>query len=236
MRALALLWLLATFSAYANITVLGVTPNKFEPGYTIQTRFSVANDDGFGEGSVWLDGEMRCQARIVGDEFRCAWMIPHGGWLRYQVRYRRSSGEQLQANAELYSAGLELMRIQPSDPELGRAALFFSKLEIQNTQVRAAPTGFVAVLRNGVEICRSVLPEPSHCDAQLNTRGIAQYAARYSGDANYPALQSAPVSMLTRAPGAANNIYASALPVLQSAPIEANFFNNADASISPWGS
>ncbi len=205
----------AAAPAFAEISILSQTPSLFAPGDVVQTRFTVANDDGAGEGSVWVDGEMLCRARRQNQTLVCDWLIPHGGHLPYQVRYRRSSNVVLVAAQTLYSASLKLIRIQPNQPQEGRAALFFSKLEIQDSPLRPAPTGFIAVLRNGVEICRSALPGLTRCQAAVNLPGSAQYQARFSGDSNYPALVSPVVTMYTQHKGITERFYRNPMPTSQ---------------------
>jgi len=202
----------------AGITLQSLLPMPLEPGDELTVRFEV---DAPGTGGVWIDGTRRCIAetdpwQAQSNSYVCKLIVPFGGTVPIQIRFNSGTGEQT-LDANVFAASLAIVKTQPEQPEMGRSALFFVRLGLDQTDTQPAPTGSISVRKvDGAEMCRIELPGQTFCQSLMSVPGRNEYIAHYSGDSQYLPLESAQFAVLTKKPGLTTPQYRNADPSLPS--------------------
>ena len=228
--------LVSSFALAApRITDVQLSPSQVNVGDYVHVYFEVSDAGApqSGSGSVEIGTRRVCKsvATPIAGRHVCAFAIPHGGVFAYTIRFTPSNGTSLESLQTQTVGDLQLVKAKPAISAAGRASLFFVKLDYFDPGSRIQPTGNIVIeTLNGSHQCTITLPALTHCALLLPVAGTYSLRARYSGDANFPALTSSIFLHTVANPLRAQPVYLSQAPVLQSSP------KLSDEIYSPLGS
>jgi len=192
-----------------------------------QVLLSVADARGIAQAELWSNQERRCTAFKEQNTLHCKFALPHGGDVAMQFRYRRDGQNNWQQLPVRYRhQAIEIASVQPQTLVSGRSAVIFARLSGMSEFSLTRPTGIVSFhLADGTALCTVALPNPSFCQVPFNVPGRTFVYARYSGDNNYPALQSEAALVTVIEEGRMQQIFSRPANAIALARFEGSNFN-----------